>query len=395
MSLKKFKKFDDNFNSIIKSLRPIKDKFSKQSIKHDNYFKKTSLEVLEKNLHGRKKPPENFYNSKLYKNIDYMYNISNDCYDYIENLKGLKNIPIKINKKGFNFIKNLYNPEFETKPEDNYFNNDNKQNYIYNLKKYNQKKKNFKFAVYALDPGYYHPNYNFVKKRIPSIDFSKSTNSHDKNEFAKIFENYINNDLIENNEIINDKILDKTNVIIEEEKKQLEDINHIPHIYQTIDQSEQINVINNEENYENNKLIKNKSRNYPRNLDNISQTVLPSIKKGEFKLNKKFSLPKILHKSNSQLTISTPVMISFKKMMGRNVIKKEKNEIEKSDIEYKPNYSSTLPHVRSFQFKSRGSRQNYKKYIVGKILRSYSFNSYGYYVMDIKKKNKNNRYKII
>ena len=395
MSLKKFKKFDDNFNSIIKSLKPIKDKFSKQSIKHDNYFKKSSLEVLEKNLYGPKKSPENFYTSKLYKNIDYMYNLSNDCYDYIENLKGLKNIPIKINKKGFNFIKNLYNPEFETKPEDNYIYNDNKQNYIYNLKKYNQNRKIFKFAVYALDPGYYHPNYNFVKKRIPSIDFSKSTNSHDKNEFAKIFENYyMDNSVIENNELINEKIMDKTNAIIEEENKQLQHINQIPHI----DQTDQVNIINNEEIYDNNdnnKFIKNKSRNYPKSLDNIPQTVLPSINKGEFKLKKKFSLPKILHKSNSQLTISTPVMISFKKMMGRNVIKKEKNEIEKSDIEYKPNYSSTLPHVRCFQFKTKGSRQNYKKYMVGKILRSYSFNSYGYYVMDIKKKKKNMRYGII
>ena len=394
MSLKKFKKFDDNFNSIIKSLKPIKDKFSKQSIKHDKYFKKSSLEVLEKNIYGPKKTPENFYTSKLYKNINYMYNLSNDCYDYIENIKGLKNIPIKINKKGFNFIKNLYNPEFEAKPEDNYLYNENKQSYIYNLKKYKQNKKIFKFSVYALDPGYYHPNYNFVKKRIPSIDFSKSTNSHEKNEFAKIFQNIIDDDdAIENNDIINDKLIDKTN-IIEENNKQLENINQNPHI----EQSEQINIINNEENYENNennKFTKIKSRNNIQNIDNISHTVLPNIKKGEFKLNKKFSLPKILHKSNSQLTISTPVMISFKKMMGRNVIKKEKNDIEKSDIEYKPNYSSTLPHVRCFQFKSKGSKQNYKKYMVGKILRSYSFNSYGYYVMDIKKRKKNNRYKII
>ena len=34
-----YKKFDDNFKSIIKSLKPIKDKFSKQSFNHDKYFK--------------------------------------------------------------------------------------------------------------------------------------------------------------------------------------------------------------------------------------------------------------------------------------------------------------------------------------------------------------------
>ena len=31
---------------------------------------------------------------------------------------------------------------------------------------------------YALDPGYYNPNYNAIKKRIPCIDFSKSYDSH-------------------------------------------------------------------------------------------------------------------------------------------------------------------------------------------------------------------------
>ena len=47
-----YKKFDDNFNSIIKSLKPIKNKFSRQSLNHDKYFKKSSIESIEKNLNG-------------------------------------------------------------------------------------------------------------------------------------------------------------------------------------------------------------------------------------------------------------------------------------------------------------------------------------------------------
>ena len=390
MSIKKLKKFDDNFNSIIKSLRPIKDKFSKQSYKHDKYFKKSSLEILEKNLFGPKKSPENFYTSKLYRSIDFMYKLSNDCYDYIENLKGIKNIPIKVNKKGFNFVKNLYNPEFEERPEDRYLLNDNKPHYIYNLKKSNQNKKIFKFAVYALDPGYYNPKYDFIKKRIPSIDFSKSPNSHDNNEFAKIFQendyNFSNND---NQEKILDNI-NKNTTIQEESKRMNITGNQKPELEKENEKNEQkLEIQEIPQNEENNNLIEAHSRNYQQNLDDMSQTTVPA-KKEEFKLRKNFNLPRIIHKNKSQINVSTPVMISFKKMMGRDVVKKDKDLklIEKTDIEYKPNYDFTLPHVRSFRFRSIENKQNHKKYMLGKILRSYSFNSYGYYVMDIKKKKK-------
>ena len=84
------KKLDDNFNAIVKSLKPIKYKFSKESLKHDEFFKKSSVEMLEKNLNAPKKSPDNFYTSKLYKNLDYIYNLSNEQFDYAQNLKGEK-----------------------------------------------------------------------------------------------------------------------------------------------------------------------------------------------------------------------------------------------------------------------------------------------------------------
>ena len=376
-----YKKFDDNFNSIIKSLKPIKDKFSRQSFNHDKYFQKSSFETLEKNISGPKKSPESFNTSKLYKNLNYIYNISNDCYDYIENLKGIKNIPIRINKKGFKFVKNLYNPEFETKPEETYLYNENKRNYISNLKKIYKNKKIFKFEVYALDPGYYHPNYNYVKKRIPGIDFSKSLNSHEKFEIAKINGvDEMNLDInLENNK--NNAIMDKLNNknIIEEENNQNNIINN----------EHEENIKNNDknENNENNDNIINKSSNNQNDkISNISKKVFPNIIMQDSRKNKNI-VSKKLHKSNSQSNISTPIMISFNKMLGRYNLKKEKEKKnERTDIDYKPNYNSTLPHVRSFQFKYQGSKQNHKKYIVGKILRSYNFNSYGYFVMDIKNK---------
>jgi hypothetical protein len=360
------KKFDDNFNAIVKSLKPIKYKYSKESLKHDEYFKKSGLEILEKNLNAPKKPPDNFYSSKLYKNLDYIYNLSDAPFDYAPNLKGEINIPINIRKKGVNFIKNLYNPEFEEKREENYFlyDNNKKRNYNrFNIKQLNKSKNIFKFKILALDPGYYHPNYNYIKKRIPSIDFSKSTNSHEKNDLAKIFE--------ENKDYIEPK-----NINISTIKENIND-----------------NVMKNyESEMENDKLYiikKDISRNNViDNLDYEAQTVLPIIngKEKEKEVKKNFFIKKIPY-SKSQKMIPKKGTISFKKMMGRYPTKKIFKKIDKIDNEYEPNYDFTLPHVRSFMFKSNGNEKNYKKYVIGKILRSYYYNPNGYFVMDINKSN--------
>ena len=172
---------------------------------------------------------------------------------------------------------------------------------------------------------------------------------------------------MDNKEQINNKNLEKNN--INEDRKFI----HIDILKKENDDDERKIGIN------------NKSRNPPKlDINNISKIDL-SNKKEELNINKKLRLPKVMKKSNSQTIISTPVMISFKKMMGRDGVKKENNLIEKTDIEYKPNYDFRLPHVRSFQFKTKRNKQNHKKYLLGKILRSYSFNTYGYFVMDIKK----------
>ena len=363
------KKFDDNFNAIVKSLKPIKYKFSKESLKHDEYFKKSSVKMLEKNLNAPKKSPDNFYTSKLYKNLDYIYNLSNEPFDYAQNLKGEKNIPIKIRKRGINFIKNLYNPEFEEQKEENhllYENNKKRNNNRFNIKQLNKPKNIFKFKIFALDPGYYHPNYNYIKKRIPSIDFSKSTNSHEKNDLAKIFEE--NKDFIEPQNINN--------------------INNIT-VKENINDNIMSNYYNEIENDKLNIIKKDKSRNnLIDNLNYETQMVLPIIngKEKEKEIKKKSFIKKIPY-SKSQKIIPKKGMISFKKMMGRYPTRKIFKKIDKIDNEYEPNYNCTLPHVRSFMFKSSGNEKNYKKYAIGKILRSYYYNPNGYFVMDINNSN--------
>ena len=108
-------KEEDNFDSIIYSLKPIKYNYSKESFQLDKIFKKLNFESLEKQLHAKGKPPDTFKDSLLYKNVDKTYNISAECYNYFEDINGIKKMPIKVETKGPNFVKNLFNPEFEKK----------------------------------------------------------------------------------------------------------------------------------------------------------------------------------------------------------------------------------------------------------------------------------------
>ena len=362
------KKIDDNFNELVKSLKQTKYIFSKESLKHDKYFKNSNVEMLEKNLNAPKKSPDNFYTSKLFKNLDNIYNLSNAPFDYAQNLKGEKHIPIKIRQKGVNFIKNLYNPEFEEKKEENFILYDKykkRNNNRFNIKQLNKTKKIFKFKIFALDPGYYHPNYNYVKKRIPSIDFSKSTNSHEKNDSAKIFEE--NKDYTPPQNVNNCTIKENINMNV---MKNYDN--------ESESENEKLNI-----------LKKDISRNnVVDNLNYEAQTILPIIsgKETEKEIKKKTYIKKLSY-SKSQKMIPKKGMISFKKMIGRYPPKKIFKQIDKIDNEYKPNYNCTLPHVRSFMFKSSGNEKNYKKYAIGKILRSYYYNPNGYFVMDINNSN--------
>ena len=58
-------KNDDNFDNIINSLKPIKYKFSTQSNQPDKIFKKLNIELIEKKLHSKGKPPETFKDLKI------------------------------------------------------------------------------------------------------------------------------------------------------------------------------------------------------------------------------------------------------------------------------------------------------------------------------------------
>ena len=351
--MSQLKKKNDDY-SIINSLKDINDShFASQSKNYDKFFKNFNIKSLGERLLNKKKP-ENFMSSKLYKECDYYYNISKDKYDYIPDSNGEKKPPVKLLYQGTNnnFLKNIYNPEFEEKPNDNdliYIKKGKIENRTKN-KDYNFKK--FEMEVFALDPGKYHPNFNSVQKKTPSVDFSKST-SRSSNIFQNPFLPKISKD-------VSDYKTD--NIGIAHKEKNLNNNNKEKKIIKRDEEKEKSIEIQNE------KFSEDKKEN--------------KINQSEKKNNNIVSVKKI-HKSISASDIyKNTHTFSFKKMIGRRNSKPTKVVYQPAMRTYSPNYDFALPHLPSFLFKPSKVKKNHKKYLLGKIIGSYRFNSYGYYILD-------------
>ena len=424
MSEEKF----DNINRILKSISPLKNTFSKMSKKLDKTFKYASLNNLVKSLEERYIYRDQFEPDPeiiLHKN-DYNVNFQNS-YEYLDELSNINNLPLVIQNK--NCIKDGdFNPNFEGDINKNEIN----RKYLLEeeikrkrerLKKRIDKLKQFKESDSNIDPGKYHPNYNAIKRRCPCA-FIRDPNSHIKDSwlincpFRNTFEDFkrLENEKKENlkkenskdekdkniqknpnNDNNNSTILSKKNLNNNSNGKEGKDMN-IPSTNLFSNENSpsslslnEVNKENNEENLElneKNRKIKNanseKVKNFslpmiatsPRNQNSsiISSNISYSSKiiSPKKKINRSISYENLLE---------TKSPILFKKMRGRTNLFNESKYL----ISYEPNYDSTFPHVPSYIFKYKKNKQNYKKYINGKIIRGYYYNPSEYYVMELQK----------
>ena len=108
-------------------------------------------------------------------------------------------------------------------------------------------------------------------------------------------------------------------------------------------------------------------------------------------LNKKYKLPiiKKLHKKNTlknglEGNNKIKYSIYFKKMTGRKDSNVEERKIKY--ISYSPNYDFLSPHIHSSIFCYKKNEENYKKYRIGKIIRSYNCSPDQYFVFEFKNK---------
>ena len=417
----------DNIISIVKSLHPINYLYSKQNKDYDKYFRSSSLKGLIKQINSHPKfneflkPGESFEELNA-KNDTYMDVNFKSTFNYIEELSNLKNLPLVLLNKNY-YKKGKFNNDYEehSKKKD-------KKKKLLEEKKKNKKQrisqiKNSGDAEVTLDPGRYHPNYDFIKRRYPCAYLGK----------PKIKEESFHKEI---------KIIDE-----EEEKKEIEqensnsnneNDNNISNISNRINQNTKINnfdkIVSNKKD-KSNSLYKSKKMNSSTpNFYSIHKTLIKNnnnkigindktkmkkvnkfndhyassswsngldldktkITKEQMKLsNEKNKIyyrtyfrknnKKIINRNSSMENLRCPII--FDRMPGRdrpiNFVDGGRDGCRSN---YNPDYNVIRPHIPSTIFKCKRKFQNFKKYITGKIIRSYLYNPEQYFVFEIKDK---------
>lgn len=403
----------DSITRILKSISPLKKTFSKMSKKLNKSFKFASLDNLVKSLDVKYVYKDQFEPDQeiiLHKN-DYNVNFQNS-YDYLEELSDINNLPLVLQNK--NCLKDGdFNPDYDievSRKEINkkYLIEEEGKRKKERLKKRIERLKKFKDSDSNIDPAKYHPNYDAIKRRYPCA-YIRDPNIHIKDSwlincpFRNTFEEFkrLQNEQKEKDKMNNSKKKENNqeqnpnqnqnninNNIIKNDltnnANKMSSFNSIENSQRSISTNEIYKEKNEEEIFslkDNNIKIKNiipekinnlslpKIINTPRNINisNISKVFSPKKK-----VNRSVSYENLFKKKS-------PIL--FNKMRGRTNIFLESKYL----ISYNPNYDSTFPHIPSTIFKYTINKQNYKKYMNGKIIRGYYYNPSDYYVMELKR----------
>ena len=431
----------DNIISILKSIQPIKYKYSQKNRDLDKSFKTRSLENLLKGLDYKPKiydeyaPDPEFLNRK--NQFDINFQSSNE---YIKELSDLNNLPLVMSNK--NFLKNgTFNPDYEINPV-----KDKDEQKKIMLEKERRKKervqirldrlKKWRQSNNSLDPGKYHPNYDFIKRKIPCVyirghidkkEQKLEEKEKEKNENNRKKDNKNEDEEDNNNNEINSKLNgDGNKEMIEKEednlKKNITESHSVNDNLSINDSSKKAIIRNIRSKYDKKLNNRRNSRIYfekntstasdyntlegnkSTNIDEISSAHKGSNHccSAKKNLSKNLFLPKIgtkkikyirpmKHKKNrfrsSSLANLNKNPIVFKKMMGREDGLFGNNSLNL--MSYFPNYESTMPHIPSTIFKYHKNIQNFKKYINGKIIRGYHYSPEKYFVIEFQRsKNK-------
>ena len=426
----------DNIDRILKSIVPIKYTFSNISKKLDKSFKFSSLDNLVKSLDVKYVYKDQFEPTPeivLHKN-DYNINFQNS-YEYLDELSDINNLPFVLQNK--NCLKDgEFNPDFEYETGKNVVNKkylieEQSKRKMDRLKKRIERLKKFRESDSNIDSGKYHPNYDAIKRRSPCA-YIREPNKHIKDSwlvncpFRNTFEDFkrMENERkekemeeIKNKEAQNNNNLENNNNV---ENNNIEN-NNVDNL-NTINNINSINTINNIENENRNNIFNNNSsyntnensqrsaltrdinkdkirkeekylsyrgknmkiKNKVSKIKKLNLPIISSIPKRQNSLNYiQFKSPKKrINRSVSYEKMSrhkTPIV--FKKMTGRTNLFQDNKYL----ISYSPNYNSMLPHIPSTIFKYIKNKQNYKKYMNGKIIRGYYYNPRDYYVMELQR----------
>ena len=373
--------------SVIKSLKPIDFSYSRQSKEYEKYFSGSNLKHLLKSVNKRSKIDNSIYNNPLFfdqtKNDTNLININiKSSFNYITDLSSLNNFPISMIKKRKNYEEyiakmKLFHKLFYITKEKLVDSEFRKKRGERIKKRYELQKLNNE-SDSTLDPGKYYPKYDIVQKRYPVAFIGAN---------EEIKKNNLNN----KNNIKKENINKGKNTYYEQEKdKKEQKLNYKNYKknnpYSTIYKSNSVNNILNIDKINMNEInIKNQTN------DRFYISNNNKNKNNNFRIvNKK----KLFKSSSSDNINKVKCPIVFNKMPGRD--RKVVIEPNINEINYSPNYEFTRPHVPATIFKPTFDSQKFKKYMTGKIIRSYCYTPDKYFVLEInqnKDKNKNLSYK--
>ena len=420
----------DNIITIVKTLKPIKNIYSKQNKDFDKYFHGLSLKYLVDHMKIQKKynPYLNPGESLDEPDNNSIMNINfKNTFNYLDELNKVKSLPtIKKISNNIKIIKNKTKGKKNKKILEK-----KKQDEISNL----VRKKMWDENV-TLDPGRYYPKYDYIRKKIPCAFIGKpkiteedyiiqneekkeETEKKIKKEKINIQEKKEENDNINNKDIKNANpknkiilnesdsskiLLDKINSNLDSPKKNnmnnrsnilYPSANKKMKISQKTDKfsssiikhqntaSSWSNTLELDSSKKLSEQYKTRDNNRNISLENSSKFNYYSTQKINFKTNKRYSL-----KNMSMSNLKCPII--FDKMQGRD----ELDELDKKSkavyrINYYPDYNALRPHIPTIKFKSVRQYQDFKKYINGKIIRSYWYNPQQYFVFEYKENKEN------
>ena len=171
----------DNIMTILKSITPIRYKFSKENRQFDNAFKTRSLQSLIKSIDYHPKLKDEFAPSPEFmnnKNNKYEINFKNSD-EYIKELSDLNNLPLIVNNK--NCLKNgKFNDDFDISPlsnkeEKKKIMEEKERRKRERLEERLKKLKLWRESDSNTDSLKYNPNYELKKKKIFSVHIRPPT----------------------------------------------------------------------------------------------------------------------------------------------------------------------------------------------------------------------------
>ena len=430
------REFQDNIITILKSIPRIKFNYSKQNKDLDKTFKNKSLGNLLKSLNYHPKLHDEYAPSPDFLNHRNQYDINFQNSDnYIKEYSDLNNLPLVVNNR--NYLKNgAFNPDYELNPvkskdEQNIMNIERERRKKERLKERLEKLKKWRQSDSNIDPGKYHPNYDYIRKKIACVYIRQPAKKQDINENNKNKSNKSkekrkkdnhnnskdknsNNSSKDNIKVESKEDSNKTKINNKDSKDNNSNIatncndSHTINNSSINDKSSKVSIIRNlklKSNHKKENLIeKNSSMNtdYNNSMDLNKSTnteYLPSLNNENNKINKNsVSLPKIdakkikiknikprkkYNRFRSSSVGNLKNSIHFKKMLGRDDLLFANQNLNL--ISYFPNYDIMMPHIPSTIFKYKKNPQNYKKYVTGKIIRGYNYSPEKYFVEEYAK----------